>query len=86
MDKKNNNQCDISIAVKNSNKNDFQKLISFESMFTLQANKTIPNEFQLQTDPNTHLTWLFIPISKKKTQKWSGELIDINFVNNINAV
>lgn len=86
MDKKNNNQCDISIAVKNSNKNDFQKLISFESMFTLQANKTIPNEFQLQTDPNTHLTWLFIPISKEKTQKWSGELIDINFVNNINAV
>lgn len=86
MDKKNNNQCDISIAVKNSNKNDFQKLISFESMFTLQANKTIPNEFQLQTDPNTHLTLLFIPISKEKTQKWSGELIDINFVNNINAV
>lgn len=86
MDKKNNNQCDISIAVKNSNKNDFQKLISFESMFTLQANKTLPNEFQLQTDPNTHLTWLFIPISKEKTQKWSGELIDINFVNNINAV
>lgn len=90
MDKKNNNQCDISIAVKTlikmTYKNDFQKLISFESMFTLQANKTIPNEFQLQTDPNTHLTLLFIPISKEKTQKWSGELIDINFVNNINAV
>lgn len=55
-------------------------------MFTLQANKTLPNEFHLQTDPNTHLTLLFIPISKEKTQKWSGELIDINFVNNINAV
>lgn len=50
----------------NSNKNDFQKLISFESMFTLQANETFSNEFQLQTDPNTHLTWLFITHFKQK--------------------
>lgn len=46
------------------------------------------NSSLFETDPNTQIILIIIYhlFQTEKTQKWSGELKDINFVNNINAV